>query len=123
MLELTWRMLHNNVEIFMHLKKISRRELLKKSISSLPFLALPNFSFSQSSFDVVVIGAGASGLSATAELLSKGKSVLCVEAMNRIGGRCHTDNSIFGVPYDMGAHSLHNYSGNQIARYGKNHRD
>ena len=116
-------MLHNNVEIFMHLKKISRRELLKKSISSLPFLALPNFSFSQSSFDVVVIGAGASGLSATAELLSKGKSVLCVEAMNRIGGRCHTDNSIFGVPYDMGAHWLHNYSGNQIAEYGKNHRD
>ena len=63
MLEITLRMLHNNVEIFMHLKKISRRELLKKSISSLPFLALPNFSFSQSSFDVVVIGAGASGLS------------------------------------------------------------
>jgi len=111
----------------MHLKNIgrniSRRELLKKSISCLPFLALPNFSFSQSSFDVVVIGAGASGLSATAELLSKGKSVLCVEAMSRIGGRCHTDNFIFGVPYDIGAHWLHNYSGNQIAKYGKKHSD
>jgi len=105
----------------MHIRNISRRELLKKSIASLPFLALPNFSFSQSSFDVVVIGAGASGLSATAEFLNMGKSVLCVEATNRIGGRCHTDNSIFGVPYDIGAHWLHNYSGNQIAKYGKKH--
>ena len=107
----------------MNLRNIGRRELLKKSIASLPFLVLPNFSFSQSSFDVVVIGAGASGLSATAEFLSMGKSVLCVEAMNRIGGRCHTDNSIFGVPYDIGAHWLHNYSGNQIAKYGKKHSD
>jgi len=107
----------------MNLRNIGRRELLKKSIASLPFLALPNFSFSQSSFDVVVIGAGASGLSATAEFLNMGKSVLCVEAMNRIGGRCHTDNSIFGVPYDIGAHWLHNYSGNQIAQYGKKHSD
>ncbi len=107
----------------MNLRNIGRRELLKKSIASLPLLALPNFSFSQSSFDVVVIGAGASGLSATAEFLNMGKSVLCVEAMNRIGGRCHTDNSIFGVPYDIGAHWLHNYSGNQIAKYGKKHSD
>ena len=54
----------------MHLKNISRRELLKKSIASLPFLMLPNFSFSQSSFDVVVIGAGAAGLMTCLELPS-----------------------------------------------------
>ena len=33
-----------------------------------------------SDFDVVVIGAGAAGLSATSELLKKSKSVTCVEA-------------------------------------------
>ena len=50
-----------------------------------------------------MIGAGAAGLSATAHLISKGKSVLCIEAMNRIGGRCYTDMTTFGVPADHGA--------------------
>ena len=35
----------------------------------------------------------------------------------------YTDNSIFGVPYDMGAHWLHQYSKNQIAEFGKKHKD
>ena len=69
--------------------------------------------------DVVVIGAGAAGLSATAELIKKRKSVICVEATDKIGGRCYTDNSIFGQPYDLGAHWLHCFSNNQIAEYGK----
>ena len=33
-----------------------------------------------SDFDVVVIGAGAAGLSATSEIIQKKKSVICVEA-------------------------------------------
>ena len=41
-----------------------------------------------SDYDVVVIGAGAAGLAASAELMAKGKSVICLEAMHRIGGRC-----------------------------------
>ena len=36
--------------------------------------------------DVVVIGAGAAGLAATAELIKHKKSVICVEAMDRIEG-------------------------------------
>ena len=107
----------------MHLNKLNRRNFLNKTISSLLILGLPTQSFGKSRFDAVVVGAGASGLSTTAELLKNGKSVLCVEAMNRIGGRCYTDNSIFGIPYDMGAHWLHNFSGNQIAKYGKKHKD
>ena len=51
-----------------------------------------------SDYDVVVIGAGAAGLAASAELMAKGKSVICLEAMDRIGGRCYTDHSIFGLP-------------------------
>ena len=52
---------------------------------------------SLSNADVVVIGAGAAGLAASSEFLKRGKSVICVEAMNRIGGRCFTDHKIFGV--------------------------
>lgn len=108
------------------LKKFGRREFLKASIYGVALSALPQISLAQSNPDVVVIGAGSAGLAATAELLKNNKSVICIEAMNRIGGRCHTDNSIFGVPYDTGAHWLHNLHSqwndnyyNQIAQYGK----
>ena len=104
-------------------KKFGRREFLRTSAYGIALSALPQISFAQSNPDVVVIGAGAAGLSATAELINKGKSVVCIEAMNRIGGRCYTDNSIFGVPYDMGAHWLHGYSEIQLAEYGKKHKD
>ena len=30
------------------------------------------------------------------------------EASNRVGGRCATDRSFFGVPFDLGAHWIHN---------------
>ena len=49
-----------------------------------------------SDFDVVVIGAGAAGLSATSELLKKSKSITCIEATNKIGGSV-ADNSIFDL--------------------------
>ena len=65
-------------------------------ILSVPVLAsVPKISLA-SNPEVVVIGAGASGLAATEYLLQKGKSVICIEANNRIGGRCYTDNNIFG---------------------------
>ena len=102
---------------------INRRKFLKTSLSALAFAAIPKISFSQSNPDVVVIGGGSSGLSVTAELMKKGKSVLCVDAMSRKGGRCFTNTSIFGVPYDLGAHWLHNFNFNQIAQYGKKQKD
>ena len=101
------------------MKRIGRRQFLKTSLSGLALATLPRISFSQSNPDVVVIGAGASGLAATAELMKKGKSVVCIEAMNRIGGRCYTDNSIFGVPYDMGAHWLDGADGSPFVKYAK----
>jgi monoamine oxidase len=69
--------------------------------------------------DVVVIGAGAAGLAATDALLQKGYSVRCIEAANRIGGRVHTDTKTFGVPFDHGAHWLHNRSLNPFVKFGK----
>ena len=67
----------------------------------------------------MVIGAGIAGLAATLTLLEKGKSVVLIEASDRIGGRAQTDTSIFGVPYDLGAHWLHNANVNPFVEYGK----
>ena len=50
------------------MKLIDRREFLKTSLSGLALATLPVISFSQSNPDIVVIGAGAAGLSATAFL-------------------------------------------------------
>ena len=102
---------------------MDRRKFLKTSLSTLAFATLPKISFAQSNPDVVVIGAGSAGLSATAELMQKGVSVLCIEAMNRTGGRCYADTSTFGLPIDIGGHWLHGFSENQLAKFGKNHKD
>jgi len=44
---------------------MDRRKFLKRSLSTLAFATLPKITFAQSNPDVVVIGAGAAGLSAT----------------------------------------------------------
>ncbi len=56
--------------------------------------------------DVVVIGAGAAGIAAARNLRAAGKSVIVLEARNRIGGRAYTDTSL-GVPFDAGAMYIH----------------
>ena len=105
------------------LRGTGRREFLKASLSGLALITFPKISFAQSNPDVVVIGAGSAGLSASAELMRRGISFVCIEGMNRIGGRCYTDMSTFGVPADIGAHWLHGFSKNQIAEFGKKHKD
>ena len=52
--------------------------------------------------DVVVIGAGSAGLAAARTLIAAGKSVVVLEAANRIGGRAYTESDTFGVPIDHG---------------------
>jgi len=66
-------------------------------------LALP-----QVQADVLVIGAGAAGLAAAAELARAGRSVLVVEARDRIGGRCLT-RRLPGIPapVELGAEFIH----------------
>ena len=81
------------------MKLIGRRQFLKTSFSGLALATLPVISFAQSNPDVVVIGAGAAGLSAMAELKRRGIIAVCIEGMNRIGGRCYTDTTSFsGIP-------------------------
>jgi monoamine oxidase len=57
--------------------------------------------------DVVVVGAGAAGLSAARALIAAGRSVTVVEAMDRIGGRAWTTSDDFGLPFDIGCAWLH----------------
>jgi monoamine oxidase len=63
---------------------------------------------SQSTFDVIVIGAGAAGLMAAATLVQAGRSVLLLEARDRIGGRIWTRTEP-GVPtpLELGAEFIH----------------
>jgi monoamine oxidase len=58
--------------------------------------------------DVLVVGAGAAGLAAAAELTRAGRSVLIVEARDRIGGRCCT-RRLPGIPapVELGAEFIH----------------
>jgi monoamine oxidase len=53
--------------------------------------------------DVVIVGAGVAGLAAARSLMAAHKSVLVVEARERIGGRAVTDSTTFGFPFDQGA--------------------
>ena len=54
------------------------------------------------SYDVIVIGAGYAGLTATHELLKAQKNVLLIEARDRVGGRVHTQRFDDGSYVDLG---------------------
>ena len=58
--------------------------------------------------DVLIIGAGASGLMAARELTKQQKSVMILEARNRTGGRIHTvrDDKL-ELPAELGAEFIH----------------
>lgn len=60
------------------------------------------------SYDVIVIGAGAAGLAAAAELAAARRSVLVLEARDRIGGRIWTHHEPgLPVPVELGAEFIH----------------
>jgi monoamine oxidase len=63
--------------------------------------------------DVVVVGAGVSGLAAARALARGGQRVVVLEARDRIGGRTWTDTAL-GVPVDLGASWIHGVDGNPL---------
>ncbi|MEM6833522.1 MAG: flavin monoamine oxidase family protein [Sphingomonadales bacterium] len=60
--------------------------------------------------DVIVIGAGMSGLSAAISLQDQGLNVLVLEADSRVGGRCYTMRNSSGT-FDCGATTIGPYYG------------
>jgi monoamine oxidase len=93
--------------------RLSRRSFLAASAA---LLARPTFAAKPAGedADVIVIGAGAAGLAAARRLTAEKMRVLVFEASDRIGGRCATDTRTFGVPFDLGAHWIHNPDGNPL---------
>jgi monoamine oxidase len=70
------------------------------------------------SLDVVIVGAGAAGIAAARRLAALGRRFVLVEAAATVGGRCITDTSVFGVPFDRGAHWVHMPDINPVAKLG-----
>ncbi|GAA1074875.1 flavin monoamine oxidase family protein [Nocardiopsis metallicus] len=58
-------------------------------------------------WDVAVIGAGVTGLSAARNLADHGLSVIVLEARDRIGGQLYTDHDFSSVPVELGAGLIH----------------
>ena len=67
-----------------------------------------------SSIDIAIIGAGAAGLGAARALERSGKSVIVLEARNRIGGRAHTIQASPDVLFDVGCGWLHSADQNSF---------
>jgi len=58
-------------------------------------------------FDVVIIGAGAAGISAARHLAAAGLTIKIVEARTRMGGRAYTVPTELGFAVDLGCEWLH----------------
>ena len=91
--------------------KLSRRQLLASLSSTLGagLLSAPKSlanSLLPTRVDVIIVGAGLSGLAAANSLAKQGAKVIVLEAKTRIGGRVFTDNSM-GAPFEVGAGWVH----------------
>lgn len=82
------------------------------TLSTRPPISLP------SAIDVVVVGAGAAGLSAARRLMRAGVTVMVLEARDRIGGRAHT-RSVDGMTVDVGCGWLHSADRNVLGDLGR----
>jgi monoamine oxidase len=71
-------------------------------------------------YDILIVGAGISGLAAADNLIDSGKDILVLEARDRIGGRIwsHLWN---GVIIEEGANWIHTSDGNPITEFAEKH--
>jgi monoamine oxidase len=69
--------------------------------------------------DIVVIGAGAAGIAAARRIMAANRKVIVIEAADHSGGRCITDLTSFGVPFDRGARWIHNPDSNPMVKLAR----
>src|SRR6266436_9468706 len=69
-----------------------------------------------SEVDVAIIGAGAAGLGAARALEHSGRSVIVLEARDRVGGRAHTVQVAPDVTFDLGCGWLHSADKNSFVQ-------
>lgn len=72
--------------------------------------------------DVAVVGAGCAGIAAARALVAAGRSVVVLEAGDRVGGRAQTAK-LAGAPFDLGATWLHQANENPLTRFIGEHID
>src|SRR5512136_1438137 len=56
--------------------------------------------------DVLVVGAGVSGLSCARAIVASGRGVLLLDRARGVGGRCAT-HRLLGMPFELGVSFLH----------------
>jgi monoamine oxidase len=93
---------------------LSRRRFLAASAASAASAGVPAIA-APGDLDVVIIGAGAAGIAAARRLAGSRARITLIEASDRLGGRCFTESSTFGVPFDRGAHWIHTPDLNAVA--------
>jgi monoamine oxidase len=103
---------------------ITRRGFLAASagLTVLPVLGRTASAAVPREADIVVIGAGAAGVAAARRVMAANRKVLVIEAAGQIGGRCSTDLTTFGMPFDRGARWVHNADSNPMVKLARTAR-
>src|SRR3954468_12213553 len=80
----------------------------RRAIIATALLGPPTLRAAARGGTVVIVGAGAAGLTAAAAVRTAGQSFTLVEARDRIGGRAFTDRALGAdCPFDAGAEYIH----------------
>jgi monoamine oxidase len=95
------------------MSRLGRRSFLAGAAAALAAPAL-RASAQAADVEVAVVGAGAAGIAAARRCLAARARVAVFEAGGRVGGRCITDTTLFGVPFDLGAHWIHYSDGDSL---------
>jgi monoamine oxidase len=97
--------------------RLSRRGFLAAGTAAA--VLRPGLASGQDFYDVIVVGAGAAGIAAARRVAAAGRRVVVLEASERLGGRCFTESTTFGVPYDRGAHWLYRSDVDPLVQLGR----